>query len=789
MGEIRVRVLAVSDASLKTAFAPLEESAARARRKVGAETSGMSREQEREAKRAIRDKIREAERAQRVVARDEGLAQKQRLRDADRSAREIERTSDRELKAHERATKAKEKQELRYFDERVRASKRAQQEEERSISKNVREAERNAAKRERKADADRTDRVGRAKDFAGGAARNFAGIARAGFGGVSEVARGAGVNLDLSGMVGRSVSLNRQVTELQNAGFNPLEGGKRMDRGAITGAIKGAADSTGFSRESAASGLQQFVGKTGELEAGMKVLPEMGKLSKATGADLNDMAAAAGEVANALGDMPNKAEKAKKVADLMKVFAFQGKLGSVEIKDLSTQMSKLGAAGGQFDGNAEDNLVTMGALVQLAKKQGGAASANQAATSIAGMANTFNTPARVAEFKAAGIDVYNDKTGKINAPEQLIMASLAKTAGDKGAFKKLFANVIGAKPAEGLKRTFDDARVDALGKGATKEKSVEVGLAAAKAQLNSFRPTDDKQRAAMDKDVEDSFAARMNDADSKAQVFQNRMEDIAGSLADRLLPALEKAAPNIEKFATAMADAAGWASENFGKAVLAAIVASIGKEAIGKAIGAGIERLVSGGAGGGTGAGAKGTGGMGNLGAGLAIAMAAITITAAGIEIIDAVFDKKDKTENDSIIQKGQDREAAVNARIAAKEGRGTPEQLAALEKRRAELESSVANAENAPTASKYVPTGILPGLSFADLSGAANYATAGSLGTSFDAQGKAEQDAKTLEDNKAALADVKGAIDAMKGSTLQVNVVNMPAAGPQVDTAARTGP
>ena len=59
-------------------------------------------------------------------------------------------------------------------------------------------------------------------------------------------------------------------------------------------------------------------------------MPKLGKLAKASGSDLGDLADAAGDVSTALGDMaPDK--KAERIDSIMRTIAGQGKIGAVEI--------------------------------------------------------------------------------------------------------------------------------------------------------------------------------------------------------------------------------------------------------------------------------------------------------------------------------------------------------------------------------------------------------------------------------------------------------------------------
>jgi len=137
---------------------------------------------------------------------------------------------------------------------------------------------------------------------------------------------------------------------------------------------------TGTDANAALEGLSKFVGKTGDLKLGRELMKDLAVYAKATGTELDDMTDAAADVATAL---PEAADKNKQVLAVMRAIAGQGKLGAVEVKDLASQMAKLAANAGQFEGSAADNIITLGAMAQESRQRGGSASASQATQSVA----------------------------------------------------------------------------------------------------------------------------------------------------------------------------------------------------------------------------------------------------------------------------------------------------------------------------------------------------------------------------------------------------------------------
>ena len=392
----------------------------------------------------------------------------------------------------------------------------------------------------------------------------------------SDLMRGIGVDFSLGSALQRSVGLQRSAIALSNQGFQAgsATNGKRVGAAPLIGEARAAGEKFGTDPAEMLDALGRFTSLTGDLATGRSILTDMASLATATGASVGDMADAYANASNSMEDTPDKAAKLAKV---MRVIAGQGKLGAVEIKDLAVQMAKVSASAAMYEGDAGDNIVKLGALMQLSRQKGGAASASQAATSIAGLANTFKTPARVAEFKAAGIDVYNAK-GQIRDPVQLIREAINKTGGDPLALKKMFANVIGAKPVEALATTYRQA-----GGGM-------AGDAAIMAELQKF--TDGAAISQQELDASNKAVAESTAA--KAQKFQNQLDSIAESMATKVLPELEKLAPVALEVSKSFAGLIAWVAGNPWKAVGVAAAGAVSRAIVESFARAGIEKIITG---------------------------------------------------------------------------------------------------------------------------------------------------------------------------------------------------
>lgn len=815
MSEVTILIRAAADPSLRNAFRPLEESVRRARSMVAREVQGMEQDRSGSVRRAssaetsaINQLRRDRERAnqsilqaQRKLAQDElrvfdqALASKERARQADIRAsesatRDAVRRSKTEADAKIREDQRVHRARLREFDDRLRSSSRARATEEREILRDSRANDRQSMRDGRRSGNERFQRI---REGAYGVRQDMGAIGRAGLGFSRGMLEGAGVDTSIGSVYGRSVELERRATDLSNSGYNQNDprNNQRRDPAELSKLIKESADSNAYGRVETAAGLQAFVAKTGDLQTGLDIMKELGKVAKATGTDMNDMLDAAGDVSNGLGE--NFAgNRGQTIINTMKGFAGQGKVGAVEIKDLATQMSKLSAASGAFEGKPEEIMATMGGLAQMSRKLGGSATATQAATSVLSMVNTLKTPARMNQFKEFGVDILNEKTGMLRNPEEIILDSIEKAGTDPANLKKMWANTGGARAVEGFATTYRRARGTVLDKGGSDDEANAAGRAAVKEAFASFR-----KAALNDEEINASFAARMGNTDSRAQLQNNRMEDVAQRIGDKLLPALEKLAPLIERIVDAFGGMVAWAAENPMMAVVAALVASVGKAAITSAVSEALKnaimRSTAGGAAGGV-PGAPGGGGGGGLLPALA-PMAAVI--GAGL-----AFDQYSKLE--------------AEGGIDAVTGGGIEKELAQgseLDRRIAAVKSGDVDYLERLRETKYLQAGFSGKKQFDEMGGADMMAAMGFADPGADITGDIEA-AKSFNKARAVNAqpelvakmgeaiavpagaakpqaltkdDVAGAMDqSLRGAlatTLNVNVTNMPAAGgPFVD-------
>lgn len=752
---IRIRVGAAVDRDIGKAFRPIVDAAKDARRQVEAEMDRLwesvngGRRAGKAGQGPYRSVVREAERAaNQVVAAEK------------RKQRALETEERKAVRRREAAERHVARIKDRYFADQQREGERA---------------ERLAA---RSAERSRKDNVGRLRGVAGGSAETLGKIGRGALGVAGSIARGAGVQTDLGSYIGQAVDIETRAGELSAAAYDEQrDKGKRIDPRELVAVARNVGREAAFDPARVLEGLQAFVGKTGDLATGQAALPGLAKLARATGTSLEDMVGAAGEASKSLGDVgPGKefetaADKGMALVNVLRLMAGQGKVGAAELKDMARYGGRLAAASQAFGGDAAQNMGDMGALAQLAIARGGAASAAEAATSVAGFANTLKTPARVKEFKGHGVDVFA-KGGGFKSVRDILKesSSAAVERGGENApleFKKMFANVKGGQAADPAFQAYVKAFRKSMEVTNDKTKADKAGKAAIDELFDTFG------KAISENEEKESFDRSMQTGAAKVQLFNNKLSEIGGQIAERVLPQLQKLAPYVVGAAEAFAKMVSFAAENPGTAITAAIVASIGKAAIGSAAGSAVNKLI------------ESVGGKFDGKANMALASAAITIASATI-IAELLKEKREAGAKGSAEQLG-----SVKADITAAQGKKElgQQDIERLKADRAVIQNQIKEGQRyfELGRERYGGEGVLD-----TIGGGFNQIYDVARGkTTFEAIGRGkEAEAKFPEllETRAAIDRLIGTIEKNSGKPIKAEITNLPAsAGPSANLTNTT--
>lgn len=480
------------------------------------------------AKKEADERISEAERARKELERIREKENNQILRD-------VEKITKAEEKAHERAQKHVAGIKERYFREEQRRQERADAEREARNKRIV------------------SSSFGNLSAAAAGA-RRVAG----------ELASGFGVSFDLSSAMQRGVNVDTTARKATLSGFGALgKNATEEDVQDTIRTIRAAGDASKQDYGKVAKGLEDFVSKSSDLETGKKVLADLGRIARATGTDVNELVSAAGDVNKTLDDSPNKGQE---LLDIMTLVAAQSAKGSVEIKDFARYMGRVTAGAFKFEGTKGENIGILAGLAQVAMK-GGAASAREATNAAQSFSQDITKGQALKRFDEAGIDIFaNKEKTLLRSPEKIITDFLRKTGGNLPDLSKLFANEGSRRVVTGFAQVYN-----AAGGG-------DAGIKAVQAEFKKFAETMSAQ------DIKQRYELSAGGREAKAQDFQNKLDLIADSLSTRVLPAFEEMAPEALKVTKAFADMVAWATTNPGQAIVAAIVGSIGKAAIGEVV-------------------------------------------------------------------------------------------------------------------------------------------------------------------------------------------------------------
>lgn len=533
---IRITVGAALDRSTLNVFQQIADRAKAAASAVDrdqqrsmAAQAAAARTAVREAERAARQKQAAAERAARDEERLAARTAAARVREEKRAAREIERELEKTAKARERADKQAAAAAMKVLREQAREAKRIGEIQ-------ARDRKRAEYGREQAALAVRRDAmsaVGRVGGLAMRGLRFAAGVGRS-------MAQGYGLDTDLGSIIGKNAELEQQAVQLSNQAYMPGASGAagvRQDPRELMGTAFRIGGATGIGANEVMGGLEKFTSLTGDLETGQQVMGRLAMLSKATGTNLEDMAAAAGNASNQLGDIPNKAVV---IDQLMRQIAGQGKLGAVEIKDLASQMAKVAAAAGQIEGDPAKTIQTMGIIAQSSRQHGGSATATQAATAVGALVNTWKTPARRAAFAQAGVKL-ESSPGVLRNPEEIIIESLQKRGMNTGGWKELYANVQGERAVSGFRSTYVQAYQKTQG---TEAQKMAAATAAVRDEFDKLR------KAAIEEDeLRESFTRSLGTGKSQAEQWNNQIQQTTLELQSQLLPALKATGPALVYFA------------------------------------------------------------------------------------------------------------------------------------------------------------------------------------------------------------------------------------------------
>jgi hypothetical protein len=476
-------------------------------------------------------------------------------REAAREAASIARELERERRLMVRRS---EQEMLREHREALRQRRREERETARQIARDTRELDRFSNRTSYHAARFLTPHV------------PIASVARRAVGGMFA---GFGIDTTFAGAGRRNMELEDAAVAFSN---QARLAGQEVSPAEFEGRVRGVQKRLGLRGDDSAGALLQYQKMTGNAGEAFSLYEGLAERSARSSINFNELGTAAGNISKALGDIPNKG---KAVLDVLDTLTVQTTKGAIEMSDLQTQVAKFTAPARLIEGDAGTNTARLAAMAQISRDIGGAASPQQAATAISSLMNTFDKSARVKAFQGAGIEM-RGAGGMLRDPFELVKAAIVASGGDSNKLNSFIMDAQAKRAARGFLSEYNRA-----GGG-------DAGVKAMDALMERYM-TGNISEETKKKNLDQHLGKQS----TQAQQFQAAIDEVVKELQGRLMPILKEAQPHIIKFVKGMADLAAWALANPGKAIVAAIVASIARAGIEAALRNALERVIMGGAG------------------------------------------------------------------------------------------------------------------------------------------------------------------------------------------------
>lgn len=715
MPEVRIKVGASVDSSVRVVFRPLVQAARDARRHIQNEFAGAARE----VNKAFAVSAKGVEAALRGVERSGSGSARRMAKEIDRTAREMQRGFGQIGKVAERE-----------FNRAERASRRAGG----TFARDV---------------------AVKSTHFLAPRAPVLSRGARVG----GDILRGAGVETQVASLVARVAEQEDLAAKIAILAFRPGEKGivgQRLDPSKLTSQAREMGAEFGIDPTDALRGLDSFVAQSGDIEAGLKLWREIAMLAKSQNASMESVFMNAGKV-NSIFDaqkltMGDVNTRVRAVSASMAGVVGSTKTGPIEMEKLAKELPKLSGMAGLF----ADPARAIGELVALTQIAEGGQGPNAAtsATQVQNLALAVMTPRKVEAMKRVfGMkdeDIRDPETGGLQ-PLKTILAQLIISS--KGKEDEIRGKVLKDK------REFMPI-LDLLGinRGAGGNTNPVAGL---KAILERF---DELMKPIGQQQVAGDLAVQMGLMSTQAMQFNAELDRVAADALPGVIKAFRQLAPDALKLASALGGFANFVANNLGTSIAVAVSASIARAGIESTIQAGITKLILGSGGAtGTQAGAVGSA-MGKLGAGLAITAYGVTIASMGLLAIESVGDSVEAGRQSVRTTEQEALNAANIARAKLRAGTADAGTQKELESERARLQALIARGETRQEAS---------GVSnaFADLGRAASGET--------NKIGLGKEALESLDSLKASLKLVNDTIQAVASRPLKVTVGNANAVDP----------
>jgi hypothetical protein len=537
MPTVRYEFVASGAESVERAFEGIEKSARR-------------------QKRAVEESARATQRATRGPGG--ASAQDRKFKEAERAAAKYEKEAQREVKAAERAAAQKVKAEERAATAKTRANERAAAKEasahERAQKHVARIKDRHFLEEQRKAERTANEAARKKVAAEKRAAAESRRSREKSFGVLKDAAIGGGLAAAAAGtmLIGTAA---RQAFALDDMARGIAISGRKSgeqftNHDALRrGISRTAIENKGVGSEDIAAGVASYQALTGKTKQAIGLQGTFATVASASGGSAVDVAEAAASLSESFD-----ISSIEDMQEAMAALVAQGKEGAVELKDVASLFQRLAAAGSSFGlPKGIEGVRMLGGMTQLAKT--GTGSPEQAATAVENIFSAFTNKQK--DLQAIGVNVFDKKTGKAKAFEDLMAETIGKAGGNdmakkKATLSKIF-DVMGGRGVNPLTTTYMDAFNK--GSGTDAEKQAAAMSAVREKILASANA------ASTWSDVQQDAAMRQKSASAQ---ITGAWESIKAKTADALLPAIAKLAEKLggeESILDPFIEATGLAAE------------------------------------------------------------------------------------------------------------------------------------------------------------------------------------------------------------------------------------
>lgn len=221
--------------------------------------------------------------------------------------------------------------------------------------------------------------------------------------------------------------LRKQAAELSAS--SDMSAGKKFSTDEILATGKSVGLAHNIDPASMLKAIDETKKLSGNMETALDVAPIVAKIATATGANVEQVGQLAGNIIAA-----NDKITPQQLSSQLAIFTKQGIEGGVELPDFAKYGARITAGAGLFGTDEkkgvtrESNEAVLGALAQISRQRGGAASAAEATMAAQRFATDVQKKATTLK-EDLGIDV-SDKKGTLKGAEEIILEMLEKTKGD-----------------------------------------------------------------------------------------------------------------------------------------------------------------------------------------------------------------------------------------------------------------------------------------------------------------------------------------------------------------------